>query len=76
MRHMRSGISFFDLLEAGNRGLVRAVEKFDYRKGFRLSNYAAWWVRRAMLRVIAKQRPNPDYIPGNTFTHGRSRDQT
>jgi len=64
MRHMRSGISWSELMEAGNRGLVQAVEKFDYRKGFRLSNYAAWWVRRAMLRAIAKQPPNPDYIPG------------
>ena len=64
MRHMRSGISWSELMEAGNRGLVQAVEKSDYRKGFRLSNYAAWWVRRAMLRAIAKQPPNPDYIPG------------
>ena len=64
MRRMRPGVSWADLIEAGNRGLVQAVEKFDYRKGFRLSNYAAWWVRRAMLRAIARQPPNPDYIPG------------
>src|SRR5438552_19201199 len=64
MRRMRLGASWADLIEAGNRGLVQAIENFDYRKGFSFSKYAAWWVRRAMTGVITRQPPNPNVIPG------------
>jgi len=64
MRRMRLGVSWADLIEAGNRGLVQAIENFDYRKGFSFSKYAAWWVRRAMTGVITRQPPNPNVIPG------------
>jgi RNA polymerase primary sigma factor len=49
------GMSLLDLIEEGNLGLMRAVEKFDYRRGFKLSTYATWWIRQAITRAIADQ---------------------
>ena len=51
----RSSMSFLDLIQEGNMGLMRAVEKFDYRKGFKFSTYATWWIRQAITRAIADQ---------------------
>jgi RNA polymerase sigma factor RpoS len=54
-RYINRGLPFADILEEGNIGLIRAVEKFDYRKGFRFSTYAAWWIRQAVERAIINQ---------------------
>jgi RNA polymerase sigma factor (sigma-70 family) len=54
-RYVRSGMPLLDLVQEGNAGLVRAVEKFDYAKGFKFSTYATWWVKQAVSRAIAQQ---------------------
>ena len=54
-RYVGRGMLFLDLIQEGNLGLIRAVEKFDYRKGFKFSTYATWWIRQAMTRAIAAQ---------------------
>ncbi|GAA2530199.1 sigma-70 family RNA polymerase sigma factor [Pilimelia columellifera] len=54
-RYVRSGMPMLDLIQEGNTGLVRAVEKFDYERGFKFSTYATWWVRQAISRAIAQQ---------------------
>ena len=54
-RYMGRGMSFLDLIQEGNLGLMRAVEKFDHRKGFKFSTYATWWIRQAITRAIADQ---------------------
>ena len=54
-RYMRLGTPFLDLIEEGNLGLMKAVEKFDHRKGFRFSTYAAWWIRQGLTRSISEQ---------------------
>jgi RNA polymerase primary sigma factor len=54
-RHVGRGMLFLDLTQEGNLGLMRAVEKFDYRKGFKFSTYATWWIRQAITRAIADQ---------------------
>jgi RNA polymerase primary sigma factor len=54
-RYVGRGMSFLDLIQEGNLGLIRAVEKFDYSKGFKFSTYATWWIRQAITRAIADQ---------------------
>ena len=54
-RHVGRGMQFLDLIQEGNLGLMKAVEKFDYTKGFRFSTYATWWIRQAITRAIADQ---------------------
>lgn len=54
-RYVGRGMSFLDLIQEGNLGLMKAVEKFDYTKGFKFSTYATWWIRQAITRAIADQ---------------------
>jgi RNA polymerase primary sigma factor len=54
-RYTASGVPLLDLVQEGNLGLIRAVEKFDYTKGFKFSTYATWWIRQAIQRAIAEQ---------------------
>ncbi|MEW6623551.1 MAG: RNA polymerase sigma factor RpoD [Bacillota bacterium] len=54
-RYVGRGMLFLDLIQEGNLGLIKAVEKFDYRKGFKFSTYATWWIRQAITRSIADQ---------------------
>ena len=54
-RYVGRGMQFLDLIQEGNLGLIKAVEKYDYRKGFKFSTYATWWIRQAITRAIADQ---------------------
>ncbi len=54
-RYIGRGMQFLDLIQEGNLGLIKAVEKFDYRKGYKFSTYATWWIRQAITRAIADQ---------------------
>ena len=54
-KHTNRGLSFLDLIQEGNVGLMKAVEKFEYRRGYKFSTYATWWIRQAMTRAIADQ---------------------
>src|ERR671933_102006 len=54
-RYRREGIAMQDLVQEGNIGLLRAAQKYDYRKGYRFSTYAIWWIRQAVSRAVANQ---------------------
>src|SRR5262249_46308623 len=54
-RYTKAGVPLLDLIQEGNLGLIRAVEKFDYRLGFKLSTYATWWIRQAINRALSEQ---------------------
>ena len=54
-KHTNRGLQFLDLIQEGNIGLMKAVDKFDYKRGYKFSTYATWWIRQAITRAIADQ---------------------
>ena len=54
-RYLGRGLQFLDLIQEGNMGLIKAVDKFDHQKGFKFSTYATWWIRQAITRAVADQ---------------------
>ena len=70
-RYVGRGMLFLDLIQEGNLGLIKAVEKFDYRKGYKFSTYATWWIRQAITRAIADQARTIPY----SGSYGRDHQQ-
>jgi RNA polymerase primary sigma factor len=56
-KYTNRGLQFLDLIQEGNIGLMKAVDKFEYRRGYKFSTYATWWIRQAITRSIADQAP-------------------
>src|SRR5690606_18612688 len=54
-KYLKRGLPFLDLVQEGNMGLMRAIDKFDYRRGYKLSTYASWWIRQSMARAATDQ---------------------
>ena len=71
-RYVGRGMLFLDLIQEGNLGLIKAVEKFDYRKGYKFSTYATWWIRQAITRAIACQQTAAAGTRAGTYA-GRNR---
>ena len=67
-KYRNRGLSFLDLIQEGNTGLMRAVDKYEYRRGFKFSTYATWWIRQAITRAIADQADDSVESPINVAT--------
>jgi RNA polymerase primary sigma factor len=65
-RYLRRGLEISDLIQEGNKGLITAVDNFDYRKGYKFSTYAIWWIRQSILRAI-HEKAKTIHIPANAF---------
>ena len=65
-RYLRPGVSFMDLIQEGNLGLIKAVERFNYRLGYRFSTYATWWIKQSVLKAFA-EHDRPIRLPGHVI---------
>jgi RNA polymerase primary sigma factor len=65
-RYLRRGMEISDVIQEGNKGLITAVDNFDYRKGYKFSTYAIWWIRQAILRAI-HEKSKTIHLPANAF---------
>ena len=77
-RYQERGLPFLDLIQEGNTGLIRAVEKFDWRRGFKFSTYATWWIRQAVTRALAEQSRTvrlPVHVVESATKYRRALDQ-
>ena len=61
-KYTNRGLQFLDLIQEGNIGLMKAVDKFEYRRGYKFSTYATWWIRQAITRSIADQARTPVFL--------------
>ncbi len=75
-KYTNRGLQFLDLIQEGNIGLMKAVDKFEYRRGYKFSTYATWWIRQAITRSIADQARASPYSGAHDRDHQQAQPYT